>query len=65
MVREISVLELKARRDRGEMPLVLDVRSRSAWHGDQIPGSVHVYPDEVVPWAARQGREREVVAYCT
>jgi rhodanese-related sulfurtransferase len=26
MIREISVEELKARRDRGENPLVLDVR---------------------------------------
>ena len=46
-------------------PLVLDVRSRSEYHGEQIPGSVHVFPDELLGWAAGQPREREVVAYCT
>jgi len=46
-------------------PLVLDVRGRSAYLGDRIPGSVHVQPDHVVEWAASQPRSRLVVAYCS
>ncbi|HEX2924214.1 MAG TPA: cation:proton antiporter, partial [Chloroflexota bacterium] len=48
-------------------PIVLDVRSRSDYAHDRshIPGSVRVLPDMVTVWAARQPKEREVVAYCT
>lgn len=46
-------------------PVVLDVRSRSAHHGDQIPDSVHVFPDDLMKWAEHQPRKRQVVAYCT
>ncbi len=47
-------------------PVVLDVRLRSAYAGGPgIPGSVHVLPDQVRDWAARQDLKRRVVAYCT
>jgi NhaP-type Na+/H+ or K+/H+ antiporter len=49
-------------------PLVLDVRSRSSYEKDPeggIPGGVRVPPDEVENWAARQARDRAIVAYCT
>jgi rhodanese-related sulfurtransferase len=42
MIREISVEELKARRDRGEKPLVLDVREDWELQLASIPGVVHV-----------------------
>jgi NhaP-type Na+/H+ or K+/H+ antiporter len=56
-------------------PIVLDVRSRSAYEGDagRIPGSVRVQPDQVAEWARTWAAEHEephdrarlVVAYCT
>jgi rhodanese-related sulfurtransferase len=39
MVREISVQELKARRDRGEQPLVIDVREDWELQLARIPAS--------------------------
>ncbi|MFN3653548.1 MAG: rhodanese-like domain-containing protein [Armatimonadota bacterium] len=64
--RRISAEELYARMaGPTPPPVVLDVRSRSGYYGDRIPGSIHVYPDELTRWAAAQPREREVVAYCT
>ena len=42
MIREISVEELKTRRDRGEKPLVLDVREDWELQLASIPGVVHV-----------------------
>ena len=50
-----------------DLPVVLDVRSRSSYDRDgaQIPTSVRVLPDEAVEWAADQPRDRLVVAYCT
>jgi rhodanese-related sulfurtransferase len=42
MVREVSVEELKAARDRGENPVVLDVREDWEVQLARIPGVVHV-----------------------
>src|SRR5690349_23962184 len=41
-IREITVEELKARRDRGEKPLVLDVREDWELQLARIPDVVHV-----------------------
>jgi NhaP-type Na+/H+ or K+/H+ antiporter len=48
-------------------PLVLDVRSRSAYEHDraQIPGSVRVLPDRIIEWVRGQPSDSLVVAYCT
>ena len=50
-----------------ELPLILDVRSRSSYEKDPagIPGDVRVPPDEVEAWAVRRPREQPIVAYCT
>ena len=64
MIREISVEELKARRDRGENPLVLDVREDWEVQLASIPGVVHV-PMNMVP--ARLGefsREALTIVMC-
>lgn len=61
----ISADELHKRLESASPPEILDVRSRSAYQGEQIPGSIHVYPDELSNWAAGRSRVREVVAYCT
>ena len=47
MIREISVEELKARRDRGENPLVLDVREDWELQLARIPDVVHVPMNQV------------------
>lgn len=48
-------------------PLVLDVRTRSAYEHDgvKIPGSVRVVPDAINEWAHTMPRERRIIAYCT
>ena len=63
-IGKISVEELHQRLEGEHPPLVLDVRTRSEFHGESIPGSVHVFPDDLVAWATNQPRDREVVAYC-
>lgn len=64
MVREISVQELKARRDRGEQPLVLDVRE--AWEVQlaSIPDVVHVPMNEVPARLGEFARDAETVVMC-
>jgi rhodanese-related sulfurtransferase len=42
VVREISVAEFKARRDRGEKPLVIDVREAWELQLASLPDVVHV-----------------------
>jgi NhaP-type Na+/H+ or K+/H+ antiporter len=66
-VPRISADELAERLAGPSPPVVLDVRSRSAYSEDgaRIPGSVHVFPDRVPEWASEQARDRAVVAYCT
>ena len=50
-----------------DLPLILDVRSRSSYDKDPvgIPGDVRVPPDEVEAWAVRRPRDQAIVAYCT
>jgi NhaP-type Na+/H+ or K+/H+ antiporter len=66
-VPRIAPQELASRLAGPNPPLVLDVRSRSAYRQDavQIPGSVRVLPDQVVEWATGQPRQRSIVAYCS
>ncbi len=63
----IDVDELAQQLASDEPPIVLDVRTRSQFERDdvQIPGSVRVYPDEVVEWATDTSPEALVVLYCT
>jgi NhaP-type Na+/H+ or K+/H+ antiporter len=61
----IQASELWERLQGPAPPVVLDVRTRSQYHGERIPGSIHLFPDELLGWATGQPREREVVAYCT
>jgi sodium/hydrogen antiporter len=59
--------ELAELLDSAEPPVVLDVRSRSAYTADpdRVPGAERVRPDQVVEWADDHDRERTVVLYCT
>lgn len=53
-INAAELASLLASQDGAQRPIVLDVRSRSAFTptGSQIPGSIRVLPDEVVDWAA-------------
>jgi molybdopterin/thiamine biosynthesis adenylyltransferase/rhodanese-related sulfurtransferase len=41
-VPEVQVADLAARRQKGESPLVIDVREQSEWDEGHIPGSIHI-----------------------
>ncbi len=41
-VRETTVDEVKARLDRGEQLLLIDVREESEWARDHLPGALHL-----------------------
>jgi rhodanese-related sulfurtransferase len=64
MVREISVQDLKARRDRGERPLVIDVREAWELQLASIPDVVHVPMNEIPARMAEFSRETETVIMC-
>jgi NhaP-type Na+/H+ or K+/H+ antiporter len=66
-VPRISPQELAARLAGPDPPIVLDVRSRSAYDSDpvRIPGSVRVAPDQMEEWATGQSPNQAAVTYCT
>ena len=41
-VRETTVDEIKARLDRGEKFVLVDVREESEWQKDHLPGAIHL-----------------------
>jgi rhodanese-related sulfurtransferase len=41
-VRELTVDDVKAKLDRGEKFLLVDVREESEWNKDHLPGAVHL-----------------------
>ena len=41
-IRELTVDQLKAKLDRGERFLLVDVREESEWAKDHLPGAVHL-----------------------
>jgi rhodanese-related sulfurtransferase len=63
-IREISVLELKARRDRGEQPVVLDVREDWELQLARIPGVVHVPMNQVPARLAEFAPDAETIVMC-
>ena len=64
MVREISAAELKARRDRGEKPVVLDVREAWELQLASIPDVVHVPMNELPARLAELTRDAETIVMC-
>jgi rhodanese-related sulfurtransferase len=64
MVREISVEELKSRRERGETPLVLDVREGWELQLARIPDVVHVPMNEVPARLGEFSRDTEIIVMC-
>jgi rhodanese-related sulfurtransferase len=41
-VRELTVEDVKAKLDRGERFLLVDVREESEWNKDHLPGAIHL-----------------------
>ena len=64
MVREITVQELKARRDRGEAPLVLDVREEWELQLARIPDVVHLPMNQIPARLAELSPETETIVMC-
>jgi rhodanese-related sulfurtransferase len=64
MIREISVAELKARRDRGEKPLVIDVREAWELQLASIPDVVHVPMNQVPARFAEFSKDAETIVMC-
>ena len=59
--QEITVLELKARRDRGEDPFVLDVREPHEYEINRIPGSTLIPLGELPERFTELDATREIV----
>jgi len=64
MVQEITVEQLKARRDRGENPLVIDVREGWELQLASIPGVVHVPMNQVPERLGELSRDAETIVMC-
>jgi rhodanese-related sulfurtransferase len=64
MVREITVAELKARRDRGENPLVIDVREEWELQLASIPDVVHLPMNQVPERLPELSRDVETIVMC-
>ena len=62
--QEITVLELKARRDRGEDPFVLDVREPHEYEINRIPGSTLIPLGELPERFTELDATREIVCQC-
>ena len=64
MVGEITAPELKARRDRGESPLVIDVREDWELQLASVPGVVHVPMNQIPARLGEFSRETETIVMC-
>jgi rhodanese-related sulfurtransferase len=64
MVREVSVHELKARRDRGEKPLVLDVRESWELQLARLPDVVHLPMNQVPARLGELSKDTETIVMC-
>jgi rhodanese-related sulfurtransferase len=64
MVGEISVQELKARRARGENPLVIDVREDWELQLARIPDVVHVPMNQIPARLADFSPQTETIVMC-
>jgi rhodanese-related sulfurtransferase len=64
MVLDISVEELKARRDRGEKPLVIDVREDWELQLASLPDVVHVPMNQLPARLSEFSRDIEIIVMC-
>src|SRR6516165_6473253 len=65
-IRETTVDEVKARLDRGEKFLLIDVREESEWAKDHLPGAIHLGKGIIERDVEQRvpDRSAEMVLYC-
>ncbi len=65
-IKEVTVDQVKARLDRGEKLLLIDVREESEWARDHLPGAVHlgkgIIERDIEKVVADPGTE--IILYC-
>lgn len=61
---EISVEELKARRDRGDALVLVDVREAGEWAISDLPGSIKIPLGTLPQSLEKLSKEDEIVVYC-
>jgi hypothetical protein len=61
----ISVHELRNLMDRGESPVIVDVRTRQSHLSGHIPGALRMALEELDERLSNLPRNREIVLYCT
>ena len=64
MVNEISVQELKARRDAGTGPLVVDVREKWELGVASIPDVLHIPMNDIPARLGELDKHQEIVVMC-
>ncbi|MEJ0037384.1 MAG: rhodanese-like domain-containing protein [Gammaproteobacteria bacterium] len=64
MVNEITASELKARREAGTGPLVIDVREKAELDVARIPDVLHIPMGEIPARLGELDRHQEIVVMC-
>lgn len=66
-VPRITKEELKAKMDKGQDVIVLDVRTGRSYDGSnvKIKGAMRVSPDDVETRYKELSKEKEIITYCT
>ncbi|HBR17133.1 MAG TPA: hypothetical protein DD725_05945 [Deltaproteobacteria bacterium] len=66
-VPRITKEELKAKMDKGEDILVLDVRTGMSYTGSKtkIKGSMRMAPNDIEVWSKNLPKDKEIITYCT
>lgn len=63
-IAEMTVEELKARRDQGDAVYLLDVRNQNEWDFCRLDGATLMPMNEVPTRLAELDRDREIVVMC-
>jgi rhodanese-related sulfurtransferase len=63
----ITADEVKARMDRGEKFTFIDARNPEAWAESdvELPGALHLRPEEAEKHVGDLPRDRTIITYCT
>lgn len=66
-VPRIAKEDLKAKMERGEDILILDVRTGGSYSGSKvkIKGAMRMPPGEVDMWSKNLPKHKEIITYCT
>ncbi|OGP07380.1 MAG: hypothetical protein A2Z89_07960 [Deltaproteobacteria bacterium GWA2_43_19] len=66
-VPRITKEELKAKMDKGEEVLVLDVRTGGSYTGSKIKikEAIRFAPNDIDVWSKNLPKDKEIITYCT